>query len=417
MAAVVGSWTGRETALLRSALRLSMRAFAEHLGVATRTVAKWEAKGAQIRPLPDMQAMLDTALNLAGDEVSERFTATLEQAPRALTVVEAANPAPAPVLAAASASAAAPADDCGHDCHDRPHDRPVDRVEERPDELSSRLAWAGAALDAELVALFEQQTQSYRLLDRRLGARQLLAQTEGHVLQMAEVLAYSRVGRHRSALAAALAEAAALAGWQALDLGQPDRAWSLHETARAAAAQSGDSAVIAHVCAQQAYALLDVDRPADAVDQVRHARETAGTRIPSILRAWLWAAEAEAIAGTGCQDGVRAAIDHAVHLIDDQDTEEVPYLALDQMHLIRWRGHCLARLGVADAIADLSLALETLDPSFVRAAAGLHCDLAIAHGARGETDIARGHAELATRLADATMSIRQQRRIRLLAAS
>jgi transcriptional regulator with XRE-family HTH domain len=371
MAAVVGSWTGRETAVLRSALRLSMRAFAEHLGVATRTVAKWEAKGVHIRPLPDMQAMLDTALNLAGDEVAERFASTLAQAPRTAPLIDLSAQAP------------------------------QDRAEETtPDELSSRLSWAGAALDAELVVLFEQQTQSYRLLDRRLGARQLLAQTEGHVLQMA----------------AALAEAAALAGWQALDLGQPDRAWSLHETARAAAAQSGDSAVIAHVCAQQAYALLDVDRPADAVDQVRHARETAGTRIPGILRAWLWAAEAEALAGTGCQDAVRTAIDHAVHLIDD-DAEAVPYLALDQMHLIRWRGHCLARLGVADAIEDLSLALETLDPSFVRAAAGLHCDLAIAHGARHEVEIAQRHAAQATRLAAATMSIRQQRRIRQLVAS
>ena len=379
MTTVIGTWTGEETTLLRSALRLSMRAFAEHLGVATRTVAKWEAKAGQIRPLPDMQAILDTALSLASDDVRDRFTAALRTTRPTLDD-----------------------DSCDHDDSDD------------AGELAVRLAWAGAALDAELVALFERQTQAYRLLDRRLGARQLLPQTEGHVRQMTEVLAYSLAGPDRAALAAALAEAAALAGWQALDLGQLNLAWSLHEQARSAAAQSGDPAVIAHVWAQQACVLLDLDRPVAAVAQVRQAREVAGTRIPPTVRAWLWAAEAEAIAGTGNELGARAAIDYAVHLIRDDATDDVPYLTLDRTHLARWRGHCLARLGVSDAIEDLSLALKTLDPSFVRAAAGLHCDLAIAHVARHEDDAAHHHAEQAAGLAAATMSVRQQRRIRQL---
>ena len=40
----VSGWTGREAALLRKALRLSVRDFAAHLGVGTRTVNKWEAR-------------------------------------------------------------------------------------------------------------------------------------------------------------------------------------------------------------------------------------------------------------------------------------------------------------------------------------------------------------------------------------
>jgi DNA-binding transcriptional regulator YiaG len=36
-------WTGREAAALRTAMRLSVRAFAEHLGVAVRTVSKMGA--------------------------------------------------------------------------------------------------------------------------------------------------------------------------------------------------------------------------------------------------------------------------------------------------------------------------------------------------------------------------------------
>ncbi len=370
MTTMVRTWTGRETTLLRSALRLSMRAFAEHLGVATRTVAKWEARGAAIRPLPEMQAILDAALTLASDEVRERFAGGLETF--------------------------------------------EDDGSEAGDELEVRLSWVGAALDRELVDLFEQQTQAYRLLDRRLGARRLLAQTEAHVRQMAEVLAYSLAGPDREALAAALAEAAALAGWQALDLGRPDQAWSLHETARAAAARSGDPAVIAHVTAQQAYCLLEIDRPAEAVRQVRHARESAAGQVPATVRAWLWAAEAEALAATGDEPAVRAAMDQAERLLEDGPAA-VAYLSLDRAHLIRWRGHCLARVGARDAIDDLGQALERLDPSFVRAAAGLHCDLAIAHGAGHEPEAARAHAEQASRLAEATMSVRQQRRVAQLA--
>jgi hypothetical protein len=47
--------------------------FAEYLGVGTRTVSKWEARGIDIEPLPEMQAVLDTALGRADPISSERF--------------------------------------------------------------------------------------------------------------------------------------------------------------------------------------------------------------------------------------------------------------------------------------------------------------------------------------------------------
>ena len=51
---VVTVWSGRETLALRTALRMTVEAFAEHLGVAVRTVAKWEALGPKIVPTPGM---------------------------------------------------------------------------------------------------------------------------------------------------------------------------------------------------------------------------------------------------------------------------------------------------------------------------------------------------------------------------
>jgi hypothetical protein len=69
----VDRWTGREARLLRGALRLSVRAFADYLGVATRTVSRWEQFGEGREPRPEFQAILDTALRQAGPEAQQRF--------------------------------------------------------------------------------------------------------------------------------------------------------------------------------------------------------------------------------------------------------------------------------------------------------------------------------------------------------
>ncbi|WP_329016825.1 helix-turn-helix domain-containing protein [Streptomyces sp. NBC_01601] len=77
--ATVHHWTGLETRALRLALRLSVRAFAEHLGVAVATVSKWESKRAGTAPRPDTQAMLDTALGRADAPAHLRFETLLSE--------------------------------------------------------------------------------------------------------------------------------------------------------------------------------------------------------------------------------------------------------------------------------------------------------------------------------------------------
>lgn len=77
--ATVRQWTGREATALRKSLRLSLRAFAEHLGVAARTVSKWESGGSATVPRPDTQAILDTALSRADADAQARFAQLLGQ--------------------------------------------------------------------------------------------------------------------------------------------------------------------------------------------------------------------------------------------------------------------------------------------------------------------------------------------------
>ena len=80
--ATVHHWTGLEARALRLALRMSVRAFAEHLGVGVRTVSKWEKLLTATEPRPDTQAILDTALARADAAAHLRFETNLSEAGR-----------------------------------------------------------------------------------------------------------------------------------------------------------------------------------------------------------------------------------------------------------------------------------------------------------------------------------------------
>ncbi|GAA0394407.1 hypothetical protein [Streptomyces luteireticuli] len=78
--ATVHHWTGLEARALRLALRMSVRAFAEHLGVAVRTVSNWDKFLTEVEPRVDTQAILDTALVRADAAVHLRFETFLSEA-------------------------------------------------------------------------------------------------------------------------------------------------------------------------------------------------------------------------------------------------------------------------------------------------------------------------------------------------
>ena len=71
----VERWSGLEARALREAKRMSLRDFANHIGVSERMVSKWEAAGAGLYPRPANQAALDTSLNRSSAEVHIRFEA------------------------------------------------------------------------------------------------------------------------------------------------------------------------------------------------------------------------------------------------------------------------------------------------------------------------------------------------------
>ena len=285
------------------------------------------------------------------------------------------------------------------------------------EDLRSRIA-SSSRVDAALITLLHTQTDTIRRLDRRLGAPVLLDQMRAHVVTLEMLLAHAVLDANRKPIARALADAAALAGWQALDIGLVTQAWSNFEVARDAARTSGDAALLAHAKGEQAYALLDLNQPDQALALVQEARAETGQHLPQRMVSWLWAAEAETAAAAGHELVCRRALDSAARSLPAGPArdEELPYVSLDEHHLERWRGSALARLGDREAVDQLTGALAGVDPEYTRAKGGLHLDLAQALIAAEAPDAAQHHLQVASQLATQTGSVRQRRRIAQLAA-
>lgn len=268
-------------------------------------------------------------------------------------------------------------------------------------------------VDTEVVRLLAAQTDAIRQLDRRFGAGELLSQLRRHAMHIDQLLAYAVNPDVRRALAAALTDSHTLAGWQSLDLGEPNAAWNHYRQACEAAREAESPVLLAHAQAEQAVVLTDAGQTSTAIELTEHACTAARRAAPRLLRAWLAAAHGEALAAHSDQTASLRAFDQAAMLLPTQQSlgPDSPYVALNEVHLARWRGHALAQFGHPDAVKVLTGALTRHDSSFVRAEACLRADLAKAHTALGERDAAHCFRQQAEELALAVGSARQLRRL------
>ncbi|GLX96763.1 XRE family transcriptional regulator [Herbidospora sp. NBRC 101105] len=291
-----------------------------------------------------------------------------------------------------------------------------DEHQEQADDLAARLD-AASVIDSTMVMILSTDTNNLRMLDRRMGAGPIADKMRAHIAQINRAHHHAVRPGVRAELAEVLAEASSLAGWQAIDTGAVNDAWDHYERAKSAAQEAERPAVLAHVSGEQAYTLIEIGRPAEAVELIRYVHQTHRGQIPALLRAWLSAAEAEAASVLGDEVTCRNALDQAARLLpeDDWPDPELPYLALNRHHLARWRGNCLVRFADPDTVEDLRGALAGMDGTFNRAEAGVRCDLGHALLAGGDPDAALPHIQRAQQLATMTGSRRQRRRVDELA--
>lgn len=295
----------------------------------------------------------------------------------------------------------------------------VTATDQQPlDELATELARA-ASVDAEVANLLQAQTDGLRLLDGRQGAQLIRDQMRAHIAHIEELHRHAVRPGVRGRLAKVLADTSALAGWQALDVGTPRESWEHFERAKSAARETEDPSLLAFATAEQAYVLLDIGHTEQALELVEYAHQQATSKVSILTLTWLAAAQAEMAAAmrNPDPDAVRKALDEATSLLSTAPDDPLPYLVLNEAHLARWRGNCLARLGDADAIEQLSAGLIEVDGTYARAEAGVRIDLATALLVHDELGSAEEQLHMARVLVNRTGSLRQRRRIDRLAKS
>ena len=282
-------------------------------------------------------------------------------------------------------------------------------------ELRQRLN-AARSVDLAVIDLLREQLDALRRLDRQMGAIVAYGEVREKVEQVRQLHSYSLTPDTRAALAGVLSELGALAGWEALDRYEVARSWEHHELAKHAARDANSPNLFAHAVAQQAFILSELGEVHLAEAQLAETRSLVERTAPRLLKAWLAAAHGEGLAAAGRRDDALRAFDAAATLLpSDAVDPALPFLFLESVHLDRWRGHALVKLGDIEAVGVLTHALERLDPTFTRAETSLRVDLVRALVATGLHDEARVHARRAERLASEIGSVRQQHRMRTLA--
>jgi transcriptional regulator with XRE-family HTH domain len=275
----------------------------------------------------------------------------------------------------------------------------VARPTDGPQRLRAALDEAAAA-DAAAVALWREQLAAVSKLDDQLGAAGAGGLVRAQVTQLAHTLEHTLEPAARAAVGAVLTAAAALAGAQALDTGEPERAWEAYRRAQSAAdvahqpvafftALAGLARVLVEIGQpDRALTLLGVDPPeAPAVATGRWAAAVglamaAGGRAHAAAAAFGQAERATRQAGRS-----PAAVD-----LCWPSTADVEFLDLH-----RHKGHALTVLGDPAAAVPLAGALAG-KPASTRHRAELHADLAAAL-AEHDPPAAAGHARRAMELA------------------
>lgn len=237
----VERWTGAEAHALRQALRLTVRAFAQELGVAPRTVAKWDAGQGNVTLRMDTQAILDSALSHAPEEAQSRFAAIVasQQPATGLGVGEDADVRRREFLGNAAAILGA-----------YPSGQILDRVSQAS---AHRIGSTDIEAVREMTSIFSQMDQ------RRGGGHATTAVRQYLASDVAQYLSgrFSSDQSRREMYAAA-GELAYLAGWMAFDNTNYADADHLFDTAMALAAEGEDPALEAHILRAMAHKALDL---------------------------------------------------------------------------------------------------------------------------------------------------------------
>jgi tetratricopeptide (TPR) repeat protein len=384
---VVSSWTGREAAWLRAALRMPITEFAARLGIAERSISLWERKGAGVTPVPQMQQILDVALEQASDAAKDRFALLCAQGRE--TADSGGN------------------DDVAFDMNRR--------------ELLRLLAITGPALafappgSSRAVPLddyAQANARLWRVYAQAAPKRSVLPLVNAHLSVITSRLREA-TGQARTRLCSLASDVFQLAGEIFFDGNRYTDAAHCYTLAADAAREAGDADLWS--CAMTRHSFIYVyGQEFPAAVPMLDAATGIAKRGDRALPTWQWAScvRAQALAGLKDERGCQWALDDAQTVLSLPGARTgMGWLRFDGSRLSEERGGCYTALGRPDlATGALEAALSgELSP---RRRGSVHVDLAAIGLQRGDLDEFADHADTALRLAGETGSGYVARRLR-----
>jgi len=257
-------WTAERVRALRAALRFTHEEFAEHLGVAVRTVRNWQS--GRHAPTPALQRVLDAALAALDDQQQARWQA-----------------------AAGS-----------------PGDGAAGLLDQ--DLWALRQVLGGEARLPPPIDEVERDVARLHQIYAQASPGDLLAVVRHHLRLAVGLLAQPQPVRHRRRLCWVTAHLAGLRAWLAFDLRDERTAEDWFRVGLTAADEADDPTVSSWM--RGAASLVPSYRGAHdlALTRIRSAQRQAGSGAAPAVRAWTHALEARAWAALGRAGPAREAL-------------------------------------------------------------------------------------------------------------
>lgn len=442
--ATVQCWTGAQTKALRQAMRLSIRAFAAHLGVDARMVNKWEARGSSITLRPDTQALLDTALSRAPDDAQTRFTQTVDSGKQQLTsrrghdgadssdlLIELASLLLAHVAATSAGTTDPPVDQASLDQLADYLRTWVADMNRRKLLLTSvtgvgysfaagaaRVSAAAPGLDIHPAEHFQQMRKVLLDDDRLFGPRTvvLLVQKQIGILQRIRQ-DYRGVDRQR--LLHVQTQFAPFCGWLHQDSGDYQAAAYWYGRALEWAHMCEDDDAVAYMLARKSYLAADMGDPVEAVEAAEAALNVnpraSGwvVTIATVLSAHGYALRRDS---ASCERLYTTAQDLFGRLETDPSYPWGTFL--NRSWIEAQRAHSLAALGEYGAsVRSFQEAISSLPRGFRREGGVYLAREAVAHLGHGDVEQASAVGLQALAIGAETSSARIMRELKQLDSS
>ncbi|WP_344874102.1 transcriptional regulator [Allokutzneria multivorans] len=387
---MVRTWTGREARALRTALRLSGRAFAEHLGVSYRAVAEWDRRGAEITPGEQAKQLLDIALSRASEEQKQLFAALLPKQEEPDEDMDRRQLLRTLTLAGAAVSLSALSEGLDRVAHPGP-------------------------LDAAAMSSFESITDGLWQVYRHADAKATVyPAVRSHVDALTAQLSRPQTLEVRRRLCLVLANALQLIGEIQFDRDHYADAARCYSEAANAGREARDADLWACAMVRHAFISLYERRFADAVpllEMAGRAAERGDRTLPT--RHWVSAVTAQALAGMRDLDGCRQAWDRAAEVtrLPMTGPPATGWLRFSGDRLAEERGTSYVELGRPD-LAEPVLVAALAASTSARRRGGVHVDLSAVGAQRRDKDQFAAHVHAAVEIARQTDSGYLARRVR-----